>query len=434
MAIADNLPSIQSIARRAPVISFATVAVVAAAILIYVSQAFLLSEMLEIKRPLQAILIVPVAVAASYYIVSRPGRLIVDPLVGFALVKFGTEIALRGQLSYLLDSLASAFGLIVLSCAPRRSFEVGAAFLVRLAGIMALMALIQSVLIFQDPTLGKFVIEVSDDGAVINTIDHPIELLGMHGDLDYTLLGHPVARLQSFAKEPSLNVLYFILPACLAFLRNTRSSRVWGFIMVTFCVLSLSGSVFLTLGFSAVWWVFLLVGSIRFALPWGMLMFLTAFLSAVKLLGLEPIMNAFEYIAQYGDYLNKGASLTDRTGGAVLNMGAALASPFGSPTLSDIPGPWLIDSALAAGWLGVLMLLAFLNKLGRELDTFYAGTRGLSGGKIGSLLLLGALATVVVFNDYQMGNYAGVILLTFIYRTIYMANERNKFVQRRPAT
>lgn len=407
-----------------------TFAIVAAALLVYVSQAFLVSEILGIKRELQAVLIIPIALAACYYLVAQPGRLI-DPLVGFSIVKLGTELALRGQWSYILDSLASAFALVVLASAPARSFEIGVKFLVRFAGILALMALVQWVMLIQDPTLAKFVIEVSDDGAMLNTIENPIAILALHGNADYTLLGHPVVRMQSFAKEPSLNVLYFVLPACLAFLRNARWARVWGCVMLAYSIFSLSGSVFLALGFSAVWWALLHVSSIKFAVPWGMLLFMAVFLSAVKYFGLEPLMDAFTYIAQYGDYLNKGASLTDRTGGAVLNMGAALASPFGSSTLSDIPGPWLINSALAAGWLGVLFLIWFLSRLGQQLDTYYSNSPKVSWRALGSLGLLGAIAMVVVFNDYQMGNYAGLILLGFIYRTIQMRNQRDEAVHRR---
>ena len=424
-----SLDSIEGSTPRAAV-SVTTFAIVASALLIYVSQAFLLSSILGIKRELQAILIIPIALAACYYIVSQPSRL-AHPLIGFSMVKLGTELALRGQWSYILDSLASAFALVVLVCAPARSFEIGVKFLVRFAGILALMALVQWVMLFQDPTLAKFVIEVSDDGAMLNTIENPIALLALHGDLDYSLLGHQVVRMQSFGKEPSLNVLYFVLPACLAFLRNTRSTRLWGSIMLAFSVFSLSGSVFLSLGFSGIWFVLLRVTSIKFAVPWGMLVFMGAFLSAVKYFGLEPIMDAFTYIAQYGDYLNKGASLTDRTGGAVLNMGAALASPFGSSTPSDIPGPWLINSALAAGWLGVLCLVWFLSKLGQQLDVFYSNSRLVSGRALGSLLLLGAIAMVVVFNDYQMGNYSGLISLAFIYRTIQMGNQRDEANHRR---
>lgn len=434
-AIAEDLSSGGPIERRAPrvAMSMATVAVVASALLIYVSQAFLITEILGMKRVMQALLIVPIAVVACYYFVSRPGRFF-DPLIGFSMIKLATEIALRGQLSYILDSLASVFALMVLACVPAQSFRTGAKFLVTFAGIMALMSLIQWAMIIEDPGLVKFVIEVSDDGAIINTVEHPIAVLALHGDQDYTLLGRPVVRMQSFAKEPSLNVIYFMLPACLAFFLKSRLMRLWGGVILTYCVLSLSGSVFLSLAFSGVMWLLLFVIPVRFALPYGMLGLMGGFLFAVKYFGLEPLMNAFEYLSQYGDFFHKGASLTDRTGGAVLNMGAALGSPWGSATISDIPGPWLINSALAAGWLGVLSLILFLVGLGKQLDVFYANSRLRSTRALGVLLLLGALAMVVVFNDYQMGNYAGLILLAFIYRTIQLRNQRDDVEHRRIAT
>jgi hypothetical protein len=434
-AIAEELSSGGPIERRAPrvAMSVATVAVVASALLIYVSQAFMITEILGIKRLMQVLLIVPIAVAACYYFVSHPGRFF-DPLIGFSIVKLATEIVLRGQLSYILDSLASVFALMVLACAPAQSFRAGVKLLVTFAGTMALMALTQWAMIMEDPGLVKFVIEVSDDGAIINTIEHPIAVLALHGDQDYTLLGRPVVRMQSFAKEPSLNVIYFMLPACLAFFLKSWSARLWGGVMLAYCVLSLSGSVFLSLAFSGVMWLMLFVFPVRFALPYGMLGLMGGFLFAVKFFGLEPLMNAFEYLSQYGDFFHKGASLTDRTGGAILNTGAALASPWGSATISDIPGPWLINSALAAGWLGVLLLILFLVGLGRQLDLFYANSRLRSARGLGVLLLLGALAMVVVFNDYQMDGYAGLILLAFIYRTIQLRNQGDGTEQRRLAT
>jgi hypothetical protein len=105
-------------------------------------------------------------------------------------------------------------------------------------------------------------------------------------------------------------------------------------------------------------------------------------------------------------------------------MDAALASPFGSATLSDLPGPWLVNSALAAGWLGSLLLVWFLARLGRQLDAFNSASPPRSARRLGCILLVGTVATVVVFNDYQMGNYSGLVLLAFIYRTVQLGNQR----------
>ena len=131
MATVEHSASLDLVEKTTPraTVSLTTFAIVASALLIYVSQAFMLSSILGIKRELQAILIIPIALAACYYIVSQPGRL-AHPLICFSIVKLGTELALRGQWSYILDSLASAFALVVLVCAPARSFEIGVKFLV----------------------------------------------------------------------------------------------------------------------------------------------------------------------------------------------------------------------------------------------------------------------------------------------------------------
>jgi hypothetical protein len=164
--------------------------------------------------------------------------------------------------------------------------------------------------------------------------------------------------------------------------------------------------------------------SIRFAIPYGMLLLMGVFLWTVVYFGYQPLMDGITYIAQYGDFLTKTVSLTSRTTGAVVHMDAAFASPFGSATISDLPGPWLVNSALAAGWVGVLLLVWFLSRLGRQLDVFHSKSAPLSARRLGCLLLVGTLATVMVFNDYQMGNYSGLILLAFIYRTVQLRNQR----------
>jgi len=194
----------------------ATIVVVASAFLIYVSGSFLVAEVFGVKRYLQILLMLPIAVVASYYLLARPGRLL-DPLICFVIVKTATEVALRGQWLYLLDDIAALLALIVLFAAPIRSVETGARLVVWLAGILSAMALVQWMVLFYAPQLAEYSLVVSDEDNVIeNTIKHPIALLGMFGALQYSFLGHDVARLQSFALEPSLNVVYFLLPASLA--------------------------------------------------------------------------------------------------------------------------------------------------------------------------------------------------------------------------
>jgi hypothetical protein len=411
----------------ASAISTATLAAVAAVLLCYVSSSFQLADLFGLKRILQGVLIVPIAAAASYYIVTQSGRLL-DPLILFALLRLATEIALRGNLSFVLDSISAVLALTVVTCVPEKSFDYAVGVLINLCGVFAVLAIVQWVLLANDPQLNTYVLGPIDEGEIQDTIRHPIALLGLVLQHEYTIGGITVGRMQSFAKEPSLNVIYFMLPASLALLRNTVASVLWGGVILIYCVLSLSGSVFLTCAFTAFWWLAMRVLSIRVVVPWGILLVMTAYLGALHFSALS-FLQLLDVASQYGDFLSKSTSASARGAGAVSNTDEALLTPFGSTASTEVPGPWLVNSALAAGWLAVPILIWFLVRLGRELSDSYARTRPFSAPRLGTALLIGALATVLVFNDYQMGNYVGLVLLSMIYRTLRSRNERHARIE-----
>jgi hypothetical protein len=190
-----------------------------------------------------------------------------------------------------------------------------------------------------------------------------------------------------------------------------------------FCTLSFSGSVYLSFAFVLAWWLVLRVVSIRFALSYGILIALAGYMYLLVTVGYEPLKAGTTYLAQYGDFLAKTASIKDRGLGAIASMDAALLAPFGSSTLSDMAGPWLLNAALAAGWLGVFVLLLFLRRLASAVEVLVTGSRTYGSEYLGGLVLLGVTTTVIVFNDYQMSNYAGLVLMAFVYRTILVKNE-----------
>jgi hypothetical protein len=402
-------------------VSFATLGAVAAVLLIYVSSSFQMADIFGVKRIAQVLLIAPIGASAAYYLGSRP-TLLLHPLALYAIARLATELALRDRASYVLDSVSAVFALSVLICAPARSFETATRVLVTTAGVLALMAILQWLVLAYDPRLNMYVLEPIDEGEIQRSIDHPIALLGLVLPHEYQLGGITVGRMQSFAKEPSLNVVYFMFPACIALMRGTLASVVWGAIMVMYCVLSLSGSVFLTCAFAGMWWVATFMVPVRVVLPYGMVALMVAYVSALHFSGLA-FLQVLDLASQFGDFLSKSSSASARGAGAVNITDAALISPFGSATTSELPGPWMSNSALTAGWIGVLFLLWFLVKLGRELDTFERFTRPFSPQRLGCVLLLGVLATVIVFNDYQMSNYAGVVLVYVVYRTLQSRNQ-----------
>jgi hypothetical protein len=421
MSTAENLiaPPLPPRARTSSAISAATLGVIAAALLVYVSSSFQLADMFSAKRVMQILLLGPIGAVAAYCVATKPAS-VINPLVMFAVLKVIVESALRGRASYIIDSVAATLGVIVVFGVPPKSFEVGAKVLVTVSGFLALLAIIQCVILMYSPELSVYVLEPLDEGDIQDSIRHPIALLGLSLHHEYLIAGLPIQRMQSFAKEPSLNVLYFMFPATLAFLRRSLSWVVWGSILLLYCVMSLSGSIFLACIFALSWWIVSRLTSVRFALPYGMLLMTTAYLVSLHSSALS-ILHALDYLSQYGDFLNKTSSVTGRGQGAVGNSDLAMYSPLGSVTASDIPGPWFVNATLEAGWIGIVLLFWFLVRMGRELQAFDRySARGTQ--RFAVALMLGVTACVLIFNDYQMGNYAGLVLMSFLYRTIELRN------------
>ncbi|HEU4780034.1 MAG TPA: hypothetical protein VFS58_09145 [Steroidobacteraceae bacterium] len=393
------------------------VALVAAILLAYSSGSFLIAEVLGIKRYVQVFLVFSLIAGAVH--VGLHFRLrSINPLMGFVFAMLVTELALRRQTLYVFDALAALLALLVISSAPRETFWIGARVLVWLATLFASMALLQWVLLFNSPELGAFRLFVTDAGTIENSVKHPAMYLGLFREQIFNLFGRPIARMQSFTMEPSLNVVYFMLPACLAILMNRRLYFGLALVILAFCLLSFSGSVLLSCAFSALWLVMLTFVPLRFAFSYGTLLLLAGYLFAIQRVGYDAIIAGIAVLAQYGDFLAKNASVTVRGLAATENLATAIAQPFGSTNVSDMAGPWPINAALAAGWAGPILIFFFLRSLGRRAERLNSGYNFTSRTRIGTLVLLGALSTIVAFNDYQMTAYAGIVLVAFISRAI----------------
>jgi hypothetical protein len=410
-------------------LSAGSVAAIAAAALVYISGSFLIAQALGIKRPLQGVLGVPIVLMGSYYVATRPRQLL-NPLLGFVLLKTVAEIMLRGTALDLFDDVASLFGLATILGASARASTQSVRVITVLAGVLAAMAVLQWIILFFEPDLLDELLTTDDEGGVQGSVHHPIALLGLATGEHYTLFGHEVSRLQSFAGEPSLNMVYFLIPSAIAFLRGGTAGMLGGVFTLGFCVLSLSGSVFLSLGFSAAAWLALRVFSVKKVLLWGSLSIFGCYVAALAYGGLASVLAILEALSQYGDFMSKKTSFTQRAGGAAASVGNVAGSPFGSTALPDIPGPWLVNGVLLAGWLGALMLLLFLRQLAIQLETLDARHGRLLNVRIGTLLVIGAMTTVIVFNDYQMGNYPGLLLLGILYRMLEAQNQADRDAER----
>jgi hypothetical protein len=412
-------------AGRTEILSAASIAVMAAAVLVYVSGSFLIAEALGIKRGMQAVLAIPIVLMASYYVAMRTRRLL-DPLIGFVVLKTVAELAFRGTALDIFDDVATLFGLTVIRASSSRAALQGVRLVTVLAGVLAIMAVVQWIVLFFEPDLLDDLLTTDEEGKVVGTVHHVIALLGLATGEQYTLFGHTVSRLQSFAKEPSLNLVFFLIPSAIAFLRGGTAGMFWGATMLGFCMLSLSGSVLLSLAFSGGAWLALRVFSVKTVLAWGTLSVLGIYLAAVRSGSLNSVLSFITFMSDYGNFMSKEKSFTYRAGGAANSLAGVASAPLGSNALSELPGPWMVNGALAAGWLGAFMLVLFVRKLAIELNTLNVHHGRALNVRVGTLVLIGAMATVIIFNDYQMSNYPGLILLAIAYRLIEALNERDR--------
>jgi hypothetical protein len=393
----------------------ATVAIVCAAVAVFVFGPFLLAQILGVRRVTEMALLVPIGGAALYYLWMQPRRLL-NPLIAFAVVKLALEIFWRSNLLYVSEGCASVAGLIVVWCAGGRAVRTGAQVVVGLATILATMGLVEWVLLFIHPAWGTG-IPFSPEGPVQAGFAHPITLLGLFLQQAWTFLGRPVVRLQSFAREPSLNLVFFCLPACLALYLGRRTALRDAGLMLAFAVLSFSGSVYLSLAFGVVWWILGRALRVQLILPWAILALTTVYLFAIMTVGVGWLLDASASLKSVSTLLVKSASITTRAIPAITKFQIALVSPLGSPVLSADAGPLYVNAGLAAGWPGLVLLTAFFAALGRLMDERWRACPQPSF-EAATFVLLGALTTIVCFSDYAMTTYPGLILLMFLFRII----------------
>jgi len=393
----------------------ATVAIVCAAVAVFVFGPFLLSQILGIRRVAEVALLVPIGAAAVYQVWMRP-RGLLNPLVAFAVAKLVLEIFWRSDFLYISEGCASVTGLIVVSSASGRTVRAGARVVVALATLFATMGLVEWVLLFIHPAWGRG-IPFSPEGPVEVSLAHPITFLGLFLQQAWTFLGRPVVRLQSFAREPSLNLVFFCLPACLALYLGGRTARRDAGLMLAFAILSFSGSVYLSLAFGVLWWILARAVRVQLILPWAILALATAYLFAIMTVGVGWLLDASASLKSVSTLLVKSGSITTRAIPAITKFQIALVSPLGSPVLSADAGPLYVNAALAAGWPGLLLLTAFFVALGRVMDLRRRVCPNLSF-EAATFVLLGALTTIVCFSDYAMTTYPGLILLMFLFRII----------------
>ena len=114
-----------------------------------------------------------------------------------------------------------------------------------------------------------------------------------------------------------------------------------------------------------------------------------------------------------------------------MNVEALLTHPFGlsfaSKEAINIPGPMLVSVGLAGGWISIAIFISFLIKLSNKMYLYRKLNQANTVSNVSTALLIGAMFNFIIFNDYLIINYNGLVILTFIS---YLIDKQTKRLQK----
>jgi len=219
----------------------ATMLVYCLVIFIFISDGFELFGQIEegsatvLQRAIQFFVAMPIALGFLYCLHFNPIKLL-TPLGIYLLIRLCIDIITQQKAPFLLEDILIIFALFIINTLPKESIFLAIRLIIRITTAFALLALIKILIVLLFPGL----------------VNSP-SLSWMGRSTEVLIIGPLIfGRSSSFAAEPSLNVLFFIMPAILSiFIYNTYKTKYF-LILMTFSILSFSGSVFLAVIVSAI--------------------------------------------------------------------------------------------------------------------------------------------------------------------------------------
>jgi hypothetical protein len=370
---------------------------------------------IEIKRVLQLLMSVPIFIAAIFGLYVNPSA-ILKPFVFFIIIKLIVDSTTGLQLAFILEDLLILVTLIVLHSFSSVFIENVIRIWIKIAVIFASLALVKIFIGLLIP----------------NLVNSPaLDFLGRSTEI-VELGPFSFGRSSSFATEPSLNVLFFLMPAIASILIYKTIKTNSFAILFIFCLLSFSGSFILSLGVAlVVFFCLLLIPLLDFRIffPYMFFVILFFYLGVLNSIESTNFSENFDF-SQTNEAFNKSTSFEVRALFGSLNVKALLNHPFGLSFASveavNIPGPLLVSVGLAGGWISIIIFIYFLIKLSNHMFLFRKINQSNINSTICIALLVGAMFNFMIFNDYLLINYNGLVILSFTY--YLFSNKSNLFL------
>lgn len=265
MTSTDNAP--QAMKR----LKLSTILVPTMAILFFTIGYFEFFRVIGIGLESQIILSLIVGFIAPPILLTRGSMAIREPLFLLAITFLFVEIFVRD--STLIAVVGMAVAVLVVALVSSLDMVYSSKilkYIIIVAGIFSILAIIQFLVLFLRPALIEHTINpnyvpvVTDlrEGQEYNRL-HPIAYLGFTTGTEY-LFGHRITRIHSFAREPGLLLLYFFLPGVLA-LTYKAKTRLFAIPLLVASILSFTGTVYASVCFAIMLFVLAPLAQVK----WG---------------------------------------------------------------------------------------------------------------------------------------------------------------------
>lgn len=379
------------------------------AVLFYSMGSFGIWEILGLKRPVEIILITVIFILCLPVTI-KSNKYWRHSFFWMIVLFFISELCLRMdplRISELIIGIVVIS--LIISMGPRFK-EQCLIWIIRFAGIFAILGIIQFCILFFMPELDTYTTIYINQyfESDQSLVENPIVLLGLTDGSHYNILGHQITRMRSFTSEPSLIPFYFMIAASLAFTFKSRFSN-WGWIILAFSLLTLSGSVFLSILFCLLFspLLFMRKGYVitPFMVSIGLFFVLTIF-------SIDPLIHLIQKIEIYtnGVY-SKTTSATVRFGYFLTIYKDLIQHPFGMLKRLDMPVGLFVNSMATAGLLGLIFIANIAVKLFNNIGKLFNNNQLITRQKFGLALLYGVYVMIFTFNDYGAFQAVGLILL-----------------------
>lgn len=361
------------------------------------------------------VLLGPAALRQSYYL-NKYG-----PLAILCLVYLFFEIVWRQEIKNIAGYAGAFFLIMAISSFSAFKLECFSKTILFILLAFTLLASVQVVWIFIDPTLARYLIKSIDGGYYgLISIRHPIEWLG-NADSTATLFGIRYPRFSSYIDQASAMPAYFLLPSSIILISHIKHRNL-AYIPIIFSAMSMGGGVIFCLITSGV--IYLLCRRLPrlflTALPFVMLI---SFLLIIVLIFSDAVhgdqlFESRETNHQFVNYLaSRAGSGLARVTIIIDAIESIISSPvFGIENSTDERfGSLILTSGQRAGFLGMIVAILAFAMLFRNIASAMHSVRGDAHTIYGLALLYAAAAQAMIYNDYGFSKFWGLTMFSVAY-------------------